>query len=136
MVTTANQLTLDFAVAFGVYMIAGGLSGVLTPDRWTKVLEGFMENDALVYISGVFVFVLGAAMIMVHNIWSDTLSGFISLVGWVAAIEGLIIIIYPKPLMDFSASLVSRSVVKYFAIGVTALGLLVALMGLTGTVAA
>ena len=134
MITTSTVLTLSLAKAMGVYMIAGGLSGVLLGrDRWNKILDEFYGNAAITYIAGFFAFVLGVAIIMAHNIWTDPLAGFISLVGWVSAIEGAIIIAYPDPLMNFSKSLAKPGFIRVFAILIIIAGVLLLFAGLTGT---
>ena len=51
MITTSTVLTLSLAKAFGVYMIAGGLSGLLARDRWEAILVNFREKAGLTYIS-------------------------------------------------------------------------------------
>lgn len=132
MITTSTVLTLSLAKAFGVYMIAGGLSGLLARDRWEAILVNFREKAGLTYISGVFVFTLGAAIIMAHNIWTDPLAIFISLFGWVAAAEGLVLIAYPEPLLKWSASFLRPGAVRAWAIGIVVVGALLILLGLIG----
>ena len=132
MITTQSSLTLSLATAFGVYMIAGGLSGLIGRDRWSATLENFRGKAGLTFISGVFVYVLGATIIIVHNHWTDLLAGFISLFGWVAAIEGLIIIAMPEPLLNWAISMTKPGLVRIFAIGVIIFGVLLVVLGLTG----
>lgn len=136
MITTSSVLTLSLAKAFGVYMIAGGLSGLIARPRWTTVLEEFRADAGVTYIGGIFVFVLGTTIILVHNIWSDPLAGFISLFGWVAAIEGLVLIAFPDPLLKWSASIAKPRLIRIFAIGVIVLGVVLLIAGFTGTVSA
>jgi len=124
---TTDTLTLSLATAYGAYMVAAGLSGLIARDRWAAILAGFRENAALTYISGVFVFAIGTALILVHNRWGDGLAGFVSLIGWVAALEGLVLIVLPAPLLRFAASLLRPAALVPFA-GITliaGLGLLV-----------
>jgi hypothetical protein len=133
MITTSTLLTLSLAKAMGVYMIAGGLSGVLLGlDRWTRILDAFQNDAAITYITGVFVFVLGAAIIMAHNVWTDPLAGFISLMGWVAAIEGVVLVAYPDPLLNWAQSIAKPAFIKTFAIMTIIVGAVVLALGLTG----
>lgn len=132
MITTVTVLTLSLAKAFGVYFIAAGLSGLLAPERWRAILDGFRQNAALSYISGVFVFALGAALVMVHNIWADPLAIVVTLVGWAAAIEGVILIVFPEPLLKWSVSFLRPGAVKIWAIAIIVIGAILLLLGLTG----
>ncbi len=132
MITTTSVLTLSLAKAMGAYMIAGGLSGFIGGDRWTRIMEAFRDDAAITFISGVFVFVMGAAIIMAHNIWTDPLAIFVSLIGWVAAAEGLILIAYPDPLLKMGFSLMRPGIVKGFAAFTIILGVILLALGLTG----
>lgn len=133
MITTTTVLTLSLAKAFGVYLIAGGLSGVLLgPERWQKILEGFQNNATITFITGVFVFCLGTALILVHNIWTDPLAIVMTLLGWIAAIEGLIFVAYPDPLLKWSAAFMKPGLVKPWSIGIIILGVFFLALGLTG----
>lgn len=132
MLIVVTTLTLALAKAMGVYMIAAGISGFISPDRWRLILDQFRADAALTYISGAFVFALGVAIIMAHNIWTDPLSIAVTLIGWVAAIEGIVLIVMPKPLLDFSASLLRPGSTKIFAAFSLILGAVLLLAGLFG----
>ncbi len=133
MITTSTVLTLSLAKAFGAYMIAGGLSLFTGQDRWARVLDEFRDRPALTYIAGIVAYALGAAIIMAHNIWVDPLAGFISLFGWVAMLDGLIIIAAPALLLNLAQSMMKPALMKIFAIAVIILGALLLVAGFTGT---
>lgn len=132
MITTSTTLTLSLATAMGVYMIAGGLSGLLSRERWRGILDEFMARPGLTYMSGVFVFVLGVVIIMAHNVWTDPLAIVVSLIGWVAAIEGLVLIAWPGPLMKWAVSFVRPGAVFAFAVFTIVFGVILLALGLTG----
>ena len=136
MVDVSSPLTLALAKAFGVYMIAGGLSGLLAPRRWEEILDGFEASPALSYFAGVCVFAFGATIVLAHNIWSDPLSILITLYGWAAAIEAVVILIAPRPLFAFARWMVRPMAIRAFAMGVIVLGVLVLAGGLFGRVSA
>ncbi len=133
MITTSTVLTLSLAKAAGIYFIVAGLTGFIARERWGAVLDNFRAKAGLTYLAGVFVFVLGTTIILVHNIWTDPLAGFISLVGWVAAIEGLVLIAIPGPLLNFSQSLMRPAFITGFAGFAVVLGAVLLFAGLTGT---
>lgn len=132
MLTTSTVLTLSLAKAMGVYMIAGGLSGLISRERWAKILEDFRNNASLTYMSGVFVFVMGVAIILAHNIWTDPLAIVVSLIGWVAAIEGLVLIAWPDPLLKWAFSLMRPGAVRVWAVAIIIVGAVLLLLGVTG----
>lgn len=100
---TELPLTLDLLVAFGLYCLAAGIGGVLAPERWIGMLDD-LGRPAVSYIAGFAVFAIGVAIILAHNLWTDPLAVLVSLLGWGAAIEGLILIAWPAPLLAIARS--------------------------------
>jgi hypothetical protein len=129
-----HSLTLSLATAFGLYMVAASIGAFLAPDRWLAILEDFRTRPALTYLAGLMAFGFGVAIILTHNIWSSLLAGLVSVVGWAAGIEGLIILARPEPLFDLAASMIKRPYVTGFMVFTPALGGLILAHGLTGTV--
>ena len=132
MFETTLPLTLNLTAAFGAYLIAGSLSGVLSGDSWIKILEDFRAHPGLSFVTGVFVFILGVTLVLVHQIWSDPLSILMSLVGWIAAVEGLVLIAVPNLLLGFALSMARPGLIKGFAIAIGILGIFLVFAGLTG----
>lgn len=133
MISTANPLTLSLALATGLYVLAGGTAMLRLGDKAEALLADFQNSPALTYIAGIMTFAIGVAIILTHNIWSDGLAIFVSLLGWVAAIEGLVLIAWPEPLWALGRAMMKPTAIKFFSFGMLALGALLSLLGLTGT---
>ena len=128
--TTAIPLTLHLLVLIGLYDLAAGIAGLTGRIDWIQMLGEFERSPALTFVTGFVAFILGGVVIIVHNIWTDPLAIIVSLVGWIAAIEGLFIMAFPAPLLTFSKRLVGNSrLISAFA---AAFGLALILLGLTG----
>jgi hypothetical protein len=128
--TTAIPLTLHLAVLIGLYEFTAGVAGFTGQITWNAMLDEFERSPALTFITGFLCFVLGGVLILSHNIWTDVLSAIVSLIGWIAAAEGLLIMIAPRPLLTFSRNFVrNQRLVSLLAI---AFGLVLIVAGLTG----
>ncbi len=132
MIATEHGLTLCIATALGAYMLAVGAGGIIDRSRWGAVLQELRTSQGLAFVAGVVTFTLGAVVILVHNHWTDPLAGFISLLGWVAALEGLTLLAYPKLLLDLSDRLMKPQFINAFMSFAILLGALLLLLGLTG----
>ena len=78
----------------------------------------------MIFLTGLVVFVIGGTLVAVHNIWTDWLTGFVSLVGWVAWIEGLLFLAFGPALTAWFAKIqLSTTVIMVLAVFVFALGL-------------
>ncbi len=132
MIETTTPLTLALAKALGLYMIAAGLSGVAAPQRWRDMIDGLRASPALAYVTGVLVLAIGAAIVLVHGVWSDPLAIVVSLIGWAGLIEGVALIAYPEPVLALGASLVRPGATRPFAILAIVLGAALLAAGFLG----
>jgi uncharacterized protein YjeT (DUF2065 family) len=131
MVTTSSTLTLYLAQAIGLYLILGGLSALVKPDRWRAMMDEFATSPALTMVTGVFVFVLGVTLIHVHCILTDALAFLVTAVGWIALVEGALLMVVPHLLMRIGYW--SLNFTRVWAIVAIILGVLLGYAGLTGT---
>jgi len=128
--TTAIPLTLHLLVLIGLYELTAGLAGLTGRLDWQAMLDEFERSPALSFVTGFVVFVLGGVMIMNHHHWTDLLAIIVSLIGWIAAVEGLLIMVSAKPILALSRPLVrSQRAVSLVA---ALFGLVLILLGLTG----
>jgi len=132
MFETTTVLTLHLAKALGLYMVAAGISGLVSHGRWQRWMMDFGPESALTYVTGVVAFAIGVAIVIAHNIWSSPLAVIVTLVGWAAMIEGLILIAFPDPLVRIGTSLVRPGISKIFAIVSILIGAFLLLGGLIG----
>ena len=85
-------LTEILARILGVYMAAAGLGLILDPQAYDGVMDNFRNNPALAYMSAVLVFAMGAVLVTLHNDWSGWQAILVSIVGWGALAEGVLML--------------------------------------------
>lgn len=127
---TISVLTLRLAEAIGLYLIVIGISGLAGPQRWRAVMDDLERSPGLVMAFGFPVFLVGAALILIHSIWRDPLSILVSLIGYVALAEGALLLAVPAPLLKLGRW--SLRYIRGWAIASILLGLLFFYAGLTG----
>jgi hypothetical protein len=86
------SVTQILAVFIGLYMVAAGIGFLTGRGSYATLIDELRDNTALGYVTGAFVFALGAAMVAVHNLWTGPLEIVVSLVGWGALIEGVLML--------------------------------------------
>ena len=127
---TISILTLRLAEAIGLYMIIVGIGGLVSPSRWRAMMDDLDRSPGLVMALGFPVFVVGAALVLIHSIWTDPLAVIVSLIGYVALFEGALLLATPAPLLR-----IGRLAVRFTRLwaGISILlGILLFLAGLTG----
>ena len=128
--TTAIPLTLHLLVLIGLYELAAGIAGFTGRIDWRAMMDEFERSPSLSFVTGFMVFVIGGVMIMSHHHWTDLLADIVSLIAWIALIEGLLIMIAARPLLVFFRPVVvSQRAISIFA---ALFGVILILLGLTG----
>ncbi len=87
--TTAIPLTLHLLVLIGLYELAAGIAGLTGRLDWREMTDEFVRSPSLSFVTGFMVFAIGGVMIMNHHHWTDLLAVIVSLVGWIALVEGI-----------------------------------------------
>lgn len=95
-------MTQTVSTIFGIYMLCAGLGIMINKGMTRDVLDHFKSNAALTFLSGVIMLIAGSALVMRHNIWSGWPDILVTILAWGAAIEGAIMLIYPKALFRFA----------------------------------
>ena len=125
--------TLDFAKAYGVYILVTGLAGLFAPDRWKLVVDDYARSPGLTYLTATITFGLGLVLVTLHNLWTDPLAITVSLIGWIVLIEGIAGMALPEALLRFgAASVASRSTTRIWAIFALIAGALLLFAAFTG----
>ena len=96
--TLASTETL--ALFIGLYMLAGGTGILIDHRNYSGVIEEFRASVAVSYLGGVVVFVLGAVLVALHNVWTSPSAILVSLIGWAALIEGVLLLAFRRPFLD------------------------------------
>ncbi|EQB10158.1 hypothetical protein L288_04265 [Sphingobium quisquiliarum P25] len=127
---TISVLTLRLAEAIGLYMMVVGIGGLVAPARWRAMMDDLERSPGLVIALGFPVFAVGAALVLIHSIWTDPLAVIVSLIGYIALIEGALLLAVPAPLIRIGRW--SLNFTRAWAAVAIVLGILLFLAGLTG----
>ena len=133
MISTTIPLTLSLSVALGLYMLAAGVGLYRIGDRAVDLIGTFEQSPALTLLTGVVAYAVGVAIVLTHRVWTDPLAIVVSLTGWIAALEGLLLIAWPAPLWSLGRTMLGGSGLRISLIFTLVLGALLILAGMTGT---
>lgn len=94
----------------GLYALAAGVGELRSANTWWVMLKEFERSPALRFLTGLVVLVLGAAIYLV-NPWvpGDWLSVAVSVVGGIAAAEGMLILASGERFLHFARVLLGRA---------------------------
>ncbi|MGI9404574.1 MAG: hypothetical protein ACR2OF_08735 [Hyphomicrobium sp.] len=125
------SITQILAVFIGLYMVAAGVGLLTDKNAYATVIDDLRENQTLGYVTSVFVFVLGAAMVGIHNLWTGPLAVVVSLVSWGALIEGVLMLAIRRPFLGLVGVVpFTAATAVPFGVGVIVLGAVLLYAGL------
>ena len=130
-----ESMTLTHLLAsfLGLYFASASLGILLDRDGMQKMLPEYLENPALGYLGGILAFLTGAVIVSLHNDWSGLLEGFVSLIGWAALIEGVLMLAFRKWFMGLFAGWdLKGSLFTFFGAAVLLIGVLMLWVSLVG----
>jgi hypothetical protein len=123
--------TQILAVFIGLYMVAAGIGFLTGRGSYATLIDELRDNTALGYVTGAFVFALGAAMVAVHNLWTGPLAIVVSLVGWGALIEGVLMLAIRRTFLGLVKVVpLTPATLVPFGIAAIVLGAVLAIAGL------
>jgi uncharacterized protein YjeT (DUF2065 family) len=130
MIHTLTVLTLDLATAIGLYWIAAGIGLLIAPERMRAMVDDLVRVPGLTYGLGLGVFAIGTAILIPHHVLYDPLSVIVTVLAALFALEGLLLIAVPRPLVRVAQPFLNNA--RLWAIVSLVLGVLMLLAGLTG----
>lgn len=90
-------LTQTIALLLALYMAAAGI-GLLTDSKgFAGVMEEFRTSIGLTYIAAIAAFALGSTIVAIHNLWGSPLEIIVTIIGWAALIEGVLMLALRRP---------------------------------------
>jgi len=81
---------------FGLFYLAMGLGFLMEPDYYKDVLDKMINNEAVLFLTGVMIFIAGFLLTAFHNTWGWNCGVVITVLGWAVAIKGLMIFVMPE----------------------------------------
>lgn len=93
---------------WGFSLLIISLSFLINPKHIHKVFR-FMENEAVIILSGITGVLLGVALILTYNVWESNWKAIITIFGWVILIKGIIRLFFPGFVLKVWARIKNRT---------------------------
>ena len=79
----------------GPTLLAIAAAALLRLGSFQGVAERVASEPALIFLSGILLFVAGLAIVRVHNIWAAGWPVLVTVLGWLAILGGLVRLLFP-----------------------------------------
>lgn len=84
-----TETTVVLARILGGYMTITGVALLLHRDMAEELLERLKTDSPLTFTMAILALVMGLVIVSIHNVWTGPVSIVISLIGWLAVLEGI-----------------------------------------------
>ncbi|MFZ1892652.1 MAG: hypothetical protein WAU59_00985 [Rhodoplanes sp.] len=92
----------------GPTLAAIALAMLFKFDSIPELAEQVSRDPALIFLSGVLLFVAGLAIVRAHNIWTLDWPVLVTILGWLAIVGGLVRMLFPSRLAEIATDLGDR----------------------------
>ena len=115
---------------FSFVYLAVGVGMFLNRDFYSRLISDFCEHAAALYIGGIAALAIGF-VILAHRGLSCThdWSMILSLIGWLALIKGILILVFPKSMINLIRAMKKENLFRLWSIVIIVLGLALAFLG-------
>jgi tellurite resistance protein TehA-like permease len=125
-----NEITIFMARIIALIYIPLGVAMITGQIKGKDMVTSYEKSPVITLFVGIFAVIAGTFLVTYHNIWVKDWPVLITLLGWVAVIEGVVFIAFPKPFLKVSKKMSKNEKVwSYFAL---AFGLLFGYFGFLG----
>jgi hypothetical protein len=90
-----TPLTLFLAKLIGAYALIMSAWMLLRRDVALQMIESVSREPVAIAFIGMIRLAIGLAIVIGHDIWSDSVAALVSLVGWITLISGLLTLFLP-----------------------------------------
>ena len=119
----AFTLTQSVAFLLALYMLSAGIGLLTDSETFAGVLDDFIDSPALTYLAAIMAFALGGTIVFLHNLWNTPLEIIVSLIGWAALIEGILMLGFRRPFFTLVGAIpLNEGFMKAYGIFVLLLG--------------
>jgi hypothetical protein len=88
-------------IVIAVMLVVLGLSYLLQTDRWLVLTRRFTKQPERFFPAAMAMIAGGVAVGIGYNDWSGTWPLFVTLLGWLLALEGAVILLLPGMIRKF-----------------------------------
>ena len=102
------DVSIFLAQVFGLYFMVAGLAMFARQKTLTFVVKDMVKSPAVMWLAGVFAFVLGLVVVLTHNVWDGSWRVILTILGWAMLAEGVAYLFLPTKALKKLASFFNK----------------------------
>ena len=93
------------AKLIGPLFLAIGAGLLFNGGIYAAMIEQYVANTALIYLSGLMSLTFGIAIVLAHNVWTPNWRLIITLFGWLLIVGGAVRIVVPQFIQEVGGTI-------------------------------
>jgi len=93
------MMTLLLSKVLGIFLLIIGLAAVLRKRQFAMVVDVFVQERFTRLVAAIAELLAGLFLVMTHNDWSSLPAILVTLLGWIAVIEGSLSLLLPDDIL-------------------------------------
>ncbi len=126
------EISIFLAKVIGLYLLIAGLMLLIRRGAVGEVIDELTRSPALVAFAGSISLAIGLLLVVSHNHWSRDWTVVVTLLGWLALLQGVIRLFYPEGVVRWGKTLASSGATGTAGVIVFAIGGFLAYRGFSG----
>ena len=122
------QVTIYLGQIIAIFWTIMGLALIVHNQRFKKIFTEILDKPALLAISGFVTLVIGAILIVTHNIWGWTFPGLITLIGWLILVQAILRLLFPAFLVKKCKRMLTKNYLIFIGWVILLVGLFIGYM--------
>jgi hypothetical protein len=110
--------SIFLARLIGPVCLVIGIALLINGAAFRTLAGEFLNNPALMFLSGVITLPAGLAVVLTHNVWTADWRILITLLGWLAIVGGLARILAPQRAVAVGRTLLANPSTLHISTGV------------------
>lgn len=103
------HLSVALAQIFGMFYVILGLAMLFNTNYYRKLYADFFKNPPALLLWGILALFVGIFIILFHNYWVYSWETIITVIGWCALIEGVVLLLSPQQLEVITSGLLKKT---------------------------
>ena len=110
--------SIFLAKLIGPVCLVIGLALLINGAAFRTLAKEFLDNPALMFLSGVITLPAGLAIVLTHNVWAGDWRILITMLGWLAIVSGAARMLAPQRAVAVGRTLLTNPSTLYISTGV------------------
>ncbi len=98
-----------FARVLGPFLVIVSITAAVRAAEMPALMSGFTANALWSWVAGPFVLIGGLVMIALHSYWRGPAAIVVSILGWLVALRGLLLLAFPTAFISMANSVIGMS---------------------------